>query len=312
MASYSRIINYIAGLVLMVFCQTAVSCDLPQGFGKEKASLTLVLPGVPGEDSAAVRNSGTRAIHLPEEISSLMRYSLEFYPPGGGNRFIYPESGTTSERVVTVELEPGLWDIAAIAWYGSDMTALDKAPQVDIQAGRENSISFTMKADDFVTPDLSGSWVNQNKNLTLLAPPESLSITLAGTTAFSGISGWNDSFFYQGYYEDADGTRHNLDQPPVSFSGPGTSSLSYAINPAALGIGRFTYYAEVSNNYTYTPVSGAPTSGTATKSIYVAAIGVVSPVGTSGPGGGIIFYYSAAGFTSNGATCHYLEAAPYE
>jgi hypothetical protein len=84
-----------------------------------------------------------------------------------------------------------------------------------------------MNAGDFITPDISGPWVNQNKNLTTSDSPETLTITLAGTTAFSGISGWADSF-------------------------------------------------------TYTEVLR----------------------------GGIIFYVNAGGFTSNGVTCHYLEAAP--
>jgi hypothetical protein len=274
MASYSRIINYIAGIVLMIFCLAAVSCDFPQGFGKEKGSLTLVLPGVPGEDSAAVRNSGTaaKAIHLPEEISSLMRYSLEFHPLGGGSFFTYPESGTTGERVVTVELEPGRWGIAAIAWYGSNMTALDKAPQVDIQAGRENSVAFTMKADDFVTPNLSGSGASQSQTLRTSDPPVSLSVTLAGTTAFSGISGWSDSFTYQRYYENIGGTRTDVDTSPVSFSGPGTCSLGYTVNPGSLGVGRFNYYVEVSNSYSYSSGSGTTITDTAKKSIHVAHI----------------------------------------
>jgi hypothetical protein len=33
------------------------------------------------------------------------------------------------------------------------------------------------------------------------------------------------------------------------------------------------------------------------------------PLGTTGPGGGIVFYYSSGGFISNGVTMHYLEAS---
>ncbi|GHV66191.1 hypothetical protein AGMMS49928_00270 [Spirochaetia bacterium] len=33
-------------------------------------------------------------------------------------------------------------------------------------------------------------------------------------------------------------------------------------------------------------------------------------IGETGPGGGVIYYYDKAGFTVNGITCHYLEAAP--
>jgi hypothetical protein len=35
-------------------------------------------------------------------------------------------------------------------------------------------------------------------------------------------------------------------------------------------------------------------------------------IGDIGPGGGIIFYISAQGFSVNGSTCHYLEAAPVD
>jgi hypothetical protein len=290
----------------------SASCDFPQGFGEGKGSLTIVLPAAPAEDSVPVRNNGiaARAVHLPEAITGLMTYSLEFYPPGGGSSFTV----STGERVVTVELEPGRWAIAAAAWYGSDMAALDKA-EVDIQAGRENSVSFTMNADDFITPDISGTWVNQDKNLTTSDSSATLAITLAGTTAFSGISGWTDSFACQKYYEDAGGTRTDIDASPVSFSGPGTTAISFAVNPASLGTGTFNYYAEISNTYTYSPPGGGTsTSGTAKKSIYVARVVVVSSmsysVGDTGPGGGIIFYVDSTGFTSNGVTCHYLEAAP--
>jgi hypothetical protein len=238
-----------------------------------------------------------------------MNYKLEFYRSSGGF-FTVP----TNEKVVTVELEPGRWAIAATAWYGGGMTALDKA-EVVIEAGRENSVSFTMNADDFVTPGLSGPWDNQDSTMSISDSPISLAITIAGTTAFSGIDGWSDSFTYQRYYEDAARTRHDIDTSPVSFSGPGTSPLSYAVDPAGLGLGTFSYYAEISNTYTYTPPGGGtPMSGTAKKSIYVARIAVGSggsyAVGDTGPGGGIVFYYSSGGFTSNGVLCHYLEAAP--
>jgi hypothetical protein len=321
--SHVRIHHIVTGLVLTLFCLPAVSCDFPQGFddfpqdfGKEKGSLTIALPGAPAGNSMPVQNNvmAARAVHLPEAITGPMTYSLEFYPSGGGTPFTYPESGKTSEKVVTVELEPGRWAIAATAWYGSDMAAIDKA-EVDIQAGRENSVSFTMNADDFITPDISGPWVNQDKNLTISDPPVSLGITLAGTTVFSGISGWTDSFTCQKYYEDAGGTRTDIDISPVSFSGPGTTGISFTVNPASLGAGTFNYYGEISNTYTYSPPGGgAPTSGTAKKSIYAARVVVVSSmsysVGDTGPGGGIIFYVDSAGFTSNGVTCHYLEVAP--
>ncbi|MDR1904248.1 MAG: DUF1566 domain-containing protein [Treponema sp.] len=42
----------------------------------------------------------------------------------------------------------------------------------------------------------------------------------------------------------------------------------------------------------------------------LAGCGKKYAIGDTGPGGGIIFYVSQAGFKSNGVTCHYLEAAP--
>ncbi len=35
-----------------------------------------------------------------------------------------------------------------------------------------------------------------------------------------------------------------------------------------------------------------------------------NPIGAKGPAGGLICYYDTNGFTVNGITCHYLEAAP--
>ena len=56
------------------------------------------------------------------------------------------------------------------------------------------------------------------------------------------------------------------------------------------------------------------TSTTSTTVALTCATGGVCAVGDTGPGGGIVFYYSATAFTSTGSTCntncHYLEAAP--
>ena len=56
------------------------------------------------------------------------------------------------------------------------------------------------------------------------------------------------------------------------------------------------------------------TSTTSTTVALTCAQGGVCAVGDTGPGGGIVFYYSATAFTSTGSTCntncHYLEAAP--
>ena len=56
------------------------------------------------------------------------------------------------------------------------------------------------------------------------------------------------------------------------------------------------------------------TSTTSTTVALTCAQGGVCAVGDTGPGGGIVFYYSATAFTSTDSTCntncHYLEAAP--
>jgi hypothetical protein len=268
----------LGALVLALFCLPAISCDFSQGLGDGKGFLTITLPGATAPDLNRV---AARAVHLPEEVTGPMNYSLEFYGPGG-----YFSVGPTREKEVTVELEPGYWDIVATAWYGSAVAARDKKPQVEIRAGRENSVSFTMNADEFITPDIPG-WTNQDKTLTTSDDPEILGITLAGTTAFSGISGWTDSFTYQGYYEDTGGNRTNIDGSPVPFSGPGETGLSYRVDPAALGEGIFAYYLEITNSFTYTSPSGGETAtGSAAKDLHVARI-TVTDDGTNLPLTGI-------------------------
>jgi hypothetical protein len=55
-------------LVVVLFCILAASCDLPQGFGNGKGSLTIILPGA----GAPEQNSAARAVHLPESITGSM------------------------------------------------------------------------------------------------------------------------------------------------------------------------------------------------------------------------------------------------
>jgi hypothetical protein len=222
----------------------------------------MVMPGanVPAENLTA------RAVHLPEPITGDMSYTLDFYK--SGEHF---SIGPVREKVVTVELEPGYWDIAVIAEYNSAMAALDKKQNVEIRAGQANSVSFTMNADDFITPDIS-AWVNQDKYMFTSDPTETLFVTMNTSTDFSGISGWTDSFLYQWYYETVDGTRTDLTAAD-NFSGPGTQSFSYPVDNSTAGT--FHYYVEISNTYSYTPPGGGPTiTGTAVKNIYVAKVEV--------------------------------------
>jgi len=96
---------------------------------------------------------------------------------------------------------------------------------------------------------------------------------------------------------------------------------SIAIDIEALTNGYYRVYvvnsqgvlsAPATNNVTVS-VTRAPTTTTTVAS--TCAIGGSCTVGVdTGPGGGIVFYYSATAFTSTGSTCntncHYLEAAP--
>jgi hypothetical protein len=188
---------------------------------------------------------------------------------------------------------------------------VDKKPQVEILAGQENFVFFTMNADDFIMPDRADGGSNQAKSIGTGDPSPTLPVIMNTSTVFSAIPGWADGFLYQWYYETGSGSGTPVG-PGGSFSGPGTRSLSCTVNNSSEGT--FRYYVEITNNYTYTsPEGGAVTTGSATRNIYVADIEVVtsSPksyaVGDPGPGGGIIYYVDPAGFTSNGATCHYLE-----
>jgi hypothetical protein len=307
--SYSKVF-YAELLAMALFCLFIASCDLPSGWGDEKGALTIILPGanVPGQNPAAL------AVHLPEPITGNMSYSLDFYKSGESvpSRSI----GPTPQKAVTVELEPGYWDIGITAWYGSARAAADKKTYVEIQAGQTNSVSFTMNANDFITPDISGL-ENQDITISTSDPPKILSITLKTSTAFTSINGWTDNFSYQWYYVDEDGISDY--DSLVLFSGPpgGTVSPdpSYKVDPLSIGTGTFRYYMEITNKFIYvSPEDGTTTTGAAAKTVHVARVEVGgSPlsysVGGTGPGGGTVFYYDPAGFTSNGAPCHYLEAA---
>jgi hypothetical protein len=297
----------IDSLVLALFCLLTASCDLPPGLENGKGSLTIVLPGAKAPD----QNSMARAVHLPEPITDNMSYTLDFY--NSGRSFLI---GPTRDKVITVELEPGFWDIAAIAYYGADTAtaALDKKPRVEIRAGQMNSISFTMSADEFITPYRDG-WSDQDMLIGPGDSPKTLSVTLKTPTVFSGIDGWTDSFSYRWYYYEGENGIPDYDTSGFFPDSSDTVSSSYIVDPNAIGAGTFHYYVEVANSFTYTPPGdGAPTKGTAKRSIPVADVVVGGgtqsySVGDIGPGGGTVFYHDPAGFPSGGNLCHYLEAA---
>jgi hypothetical protein len=254
------------GLVLALLCLLGASCDLPPGRWEGKGSLTIILPG-----------AGPRAAHLPEPITGNMSYVLAFYRAGESDpaRSI----GPTRNKVISVELEPGLWDIEATAHYGMDnndtaKTASARINGKEILAGQENSVSFEMSADEFITPNRVEGSIQELSTTTGDTPP-SLSLTMHTSTAFSKIAGWTDRFSYQWYYEDEGGTQTNVGSRG-SFSASGLGNLGCTVVNST--VGAFSYWVKIFNSYTYTPPGGgAPTSGSVEKNIQVAEV-TVNPV----------------------------------
>jgi nitrogen fixation protein FixH len=212
--------------------------------------------------------------YLPESIIGDMRYVIDFYRASGGSFSI----GPTPEKTITRELDPGDWDIVAIAHYGggNEWAAFDKKTQVRIQAGTTNPITCTMNADEFLTPHINGNPID--KPMSVSDPAETLSVTMNTSTVFTGISGWTDNFSYQMYYtkNGSAGPRTDVGSPgSFSASSPGSEVLSWTVDPSALGVGTFYYYAEITNNYTPTPTSA---TGVATTSVYVGRVVINPPV----------------------------------
>jgi hypothetical protein len=261
-------VYHVEGLVLALLCLLTASCDLPPGREEEKGSLTIVLPDAAAPEQNPMASA--RAAHLPEPITGNMSYTIVFDHPDRSFAV-----GPTREKVITVELEPGFWDITITAHYGAvindtTMAASDTQP-VEIRAGQANSVSFTMNAEEFITPD-GAEWPNQDMSITTSDTPPILSVTMHTSTAFSGIDGWTDEFSYQWYYEDEDGTPTNVGSPgSFSVSSPGSETLDCAVNNDVAGT--FQYYIEISNSYTYVPPGGgAATTDSAVKKLHVAEV----------------------------------------
>jgi hypothetical protein len=92
---------------------------------------------------------------------------------------------------------------------------------------------------------------------------------------------------------------------------------SIAIDVDAVTNGYYRVYVANSQGVLSAPATNIVTISVTRASTVVAltcAQGGVCAVGDTGPGGGIVFYYSATAFTSTGSTCntdcHYLEVAP--
>jgi hypothetical protein len=100
-------------------------------------------------------------------------------------------------------------------------------------------------------------------------------------------------------------------------SGSGTLGGTTAVNAVA-GVANFTNLKITgtgNHTLTFTPAGGltAATSNTLNVAQLGCAQGGSCAIGETGPGGGKVFYYSAAGFSCGpdfSSTCHYLEVAP--
>jgi hypothetical protein len=105
-----------------------------------------------------------------------------------------------------------------------------------------------------------------------------------------------------------------------TITSTGGSIASYSISPAApAGLTFSTSTGLLSGTPTsvasataYT-ITATNASGSATRTFTLTVTGIVYTVGSTGPGGGKIFYFSADGFTcgdSYSSTCTYLEVGP--
>jgi len=115
-----------------------------------------------------------------------------------------------------------------------------------------------------------------------------------------------------------------------TITSTGGTIASYAISPAApaglsfsASTGLLTGTPTAVKSATVCTITATNATGTATRTFTLTvtaavpcAMGGTCIVGDTGPGGGIVFYVSAANFTSTGSdcntTCKYLEAAPAE
>jgi hypothetical protein len=300
-------------LVVVLAGVMGTSCDLPQGWRNGKGSLTIALPGAP----VSARGVGVvgGGVHLPVEITNDMVYDIYFSGPG--------ETGfdmlNIRERMVTVDLEPGLWGISVSATHpaSSSPAGYAFAEGVNIRAGRENFVPLTMNADEGILP--MGNLSSGTKDGYFVATGASITLQLDGISTepylaadfagyfSSGAGIWENNYQYRWYWEDENG---NSD-PGV----PALDNFSIPSGPLSLSLsttseGYFTYYVEFANEYKW---KGVPVAEPAKNRIKVAVVEVADStaydLGDPGPGGGTVFYKGPR-FYVNGQPCHYLEVGP--
>jgi hypothetical protein len=94
-----------------------------------------------------------------------------------------------------------------------------------------------------------------------------------------------------------------------AVSGAFAPSTQYTATISLMAKTGYTLQGVAANFFT---VVGAYTAYVPSEGVVTAVFPATAALGSIGPGGGKLFYYSAAGFTmaDNNQVCHYLEAAP--
>jgi hypothetical protein len=129
--------------------------------------------------------------------------------------------------------------------------------------------------------------------VTTAAPAFSLSSVAETRVATTAITGY---------------TINSTGAPITSYSLVGTLDTGLAFSTST---GRITGTPTETRTATTYTIIGASASGETATATY--RLRVTGDLGDTGPGGGVIFYYLAAGFNcgpTRAATCKYLEAAP--
>jgi hypothetical protein len=89
----------------------------------------------------------------------------------------------------------------------------------------------------------------------------------------------------------------------ASAKDTGNATANTAVNASITGLTRDTEYKA---HVTVKDAAGNYSAVWSSEAFILASYNI----GDTGPAGGLIFYVSTSGFSSNGVTCHYLEAAP--
>ena len=131
---------------------------------------------------------------------------------------------------------------------------------------------------------------------------------LSGFVVTGVPSGCQDNLLYLSAYGDSDSTKLDLYNTSKNTVSVRYQAGSFSIEENTSGISLSNVSSGAFTVTFTTPVSLATASYKVT--LESSTLTQLYKLGSTGPGGGLVFYYNAAGFQSNGVTAHYLEAAP--